>query len=47
MKLEPGTPHVIATGSDHYIQVHDPDLVAEMVRLVIGRAGKGVDHAIP
>jgi hypothetical protein len=22
--LEPGTPHMIATGSDHYIQVREP-----------------------
>lgn len=38
VKLEPGTPHIIATGSDHYIQVHQPDLVTQIVRLVIERA---------
>ena len=35
--LRPGTPHVIATGSDHYVQVSNPDLVADTALLVIGR----------
>jgi pimeloyl-ACP methyl ester carboxylesterase len=35
--LEPGTPHMIATGSDHYIQVRAPDLVIAATRLVLGR----------
>ncbi|MEO8906969.1 MAG: alpha/beta fold hydrolase [Microbacteriaceae bacterium] len=35
--LEPQTPHVFATGSDHYVQIKDPDLVTSMVKLVIGR----------
>ncbi len=35
--LEPGTPHMIATGSDHYIQVREPGLVIAATRLVIGR----------
>jgi pimeloyl-ACP methyl ester carboxylesterase len=35
--LEPNTPHMIATGSDHYIQVREPDLVIAATRLVIGR----------
>jgi pimeloyl-ACP methyl ester carboxylesterase len=35
--LEPGTPHMIATGSDHYIQVREPDLVIAATRLVTGR----------
>jgi hypothetical protein len=26
VKLEPDTPHIFATGSDHYIQIHQPDL---------------------
>lgn len=38
VKLEPDAPHIIATGSDHYIQVHQPDLVIEAVRLAIERA---------
>ena len=35
--LRPGTPHTLATGSDHYIQVSNPDLVADTALLVIGR----------
>ena len=26
VKLEPQTPRIFATGSDHYVQIHDPDL---------------------
>ena len=36
--LEPDTPHIFATGSDHYIQVHQPDLVIQAIRLVVERA---------
>ncbi len=36
--LEPNTPHVFATGSDHYVQIRDPDLTASMIRLVVDRA---------
>ena len=36
--LGDGTPHVVATGSDHYIQVRQPDLVADTALLVIERA---------
>jgi pimeloyl-ACP methyl ester carboxylesterase len=36
--LEPDTPHVRATGSDHYVQLHDPDLVSSMIRLVLHRS---------
>jgi pimeloyl-ACP methyl ester carboxylesterase len=38
VKLEPDTPHIFATGSDHYIQVHQPDLVVQSIRLIIERA---------
>lgn len=38
--LEPNTPHMIATGSDHYIQVREPDLVIAAARLVTGRTGQ-------
>ena len=31
------TPHLIATGSDHYVQVRDPDLVAGAALIVIER----------
>lgn len=36
--LGTNVPHVIATGSDHYVQVRQPDLVAEAALVVIGRA---------
>ncbi|WP_025737294.1 alpha/beta fold hydrolase [Mycobacterium genavense] len=36
--LRPQTPHLIATGSDHFVQIHQPDLVAAGVRLVIQRS---------
>lgn len=36
--LVPGTPHIIAEGSDHYIQVRQPDLVTSAVLLVLRRA---------
>lgn len=35
--LRPQTPHLIATGSDHFIQIHQPDLVVAGVRLVMQR----------
>ncbi|SEF11319.1 Pimeloyl-ACP methyl ester carboxylesterase [Rhizobiales bacterium GAS191] len=41
VKLEPDAPHIFATGSDHYIQVHQPDLVIQSIRLVIERAKQG------
>lgn len=36
--LEPATPHVFATGSEHYIQLSQPDLVISATELVIARA---------
>ncbi|WP_327426646.1 alpha/beta fold hydrolase [Streptomyces sp. NBC_01236] len=39
--LAPQTPHLLATGSDHYVQVHDPDLTISAIRLVVGRAAHG------
>ena len=38
VKLEPQTPHILATGSDHYVQLHDPDLVTSVIRLIFDRA---------
>jgi hypothetical protein len=35
--LEPQTPHILATGSDHYVQIHDPDLTISTVRLIVKR----------
>lgn len=40
VKLEPDTPHIFATGSDHYIQIHQPDLVIQSIELVTERAKK-------
>jgi pimeloyl-ACP methyl ester carboxylesterase len=37
VRLEPQTPLVYATGSDHYVQLHDPDLTTEIVRLILDR----------
>ncbi|MFJ3977413.1 alpha/beta fold hydrolase [Streptomyces sp. NPDC090021] len=36
--LRPQTPHLSATGSDHYVRLHDPDLTIAAVRLVADRA---------
>jgi pimeloyl-ACP methyl ester carboxylesterase len=36
--LRPLTPHIDATGSDHFIQFHQPDLVTAGVNLVIQRS---------
>jgi hypothetical protein len=38
VKLEPRTPHIFATGSDHYVQINDPDLTISVVKLILGRA---------
>jgi pimeloyl-ACP methyl ester carboxylesterase len=38
--LRPQTPHMIATGSDHFIQVHQPDLVVAGVRLAMQRSAQ-------
>ncbi|MHA7651455.1 alpha/beta fold hydrolase [Mycobacterium sp. ML4] len=36
--LRPQTPRISATGSDHFIQVHQPDLVTASIDLVIQRS---------
>ncbi|MFF4232366.1 alpha/beta fold hydrolase [Streptomyces sp. NPDC001820] len=41
VELAPQTPHLLATGSDHYVQVHDPDLTISAIRLVRGRTSHG------
>lgn len=41
VNLEPQTPHFLATGSDHYVQIHDPDLTIGAIRLVVGRVNNG------
>jgi hypothetical protein len=38
--LRPRTPHTFATGSDHYIQVHQPDLVLATTGLLIDRSAQ-------
>ncbi|MFD8793572.1 alpha/beta fold hydrolase [Streptomyces vinaceus] len=37
VELGEQTPHLLATGSDHYVQLHDPDLTISAIRLVAGR----------
>jgi pimeloyl-ACP methyl ester carboxylesterase len=37
VSLVPSTPHIFATGSEHYIQLSQPDLVVNATRLVIRR----------
>lgn len=39
--LSPSTPHVLATGSEHYIQLSQPDLVIKATELVIARSQAG------
>jgi pimeloyl-ACP methyl ester carboxylesterase len=39
--LEPQTPHIFATGSDHYVQIHDPDLTVSTIRLIVERVRGG------
>jgi pimeloyl-ACP methyl ester carboxylesterase len=36
--LRPQAPHIIATGSDHFIQIHQPDLVVAGVDLAMQRS---------
>jgi hypothetical protein len=38
--LRPQTTHILATGSDHYIQVHQPDLVMAITELLIDRSAQ-------
>ena len=37
VRLESQTPHILATGSDHYVQLRDPDLTTSVIRLVLDR----------
>jgi hypothetical protein len=36
--LRPQTPHMVATDSDHFIQIHQPDLVVAAVALATQRS---------
>jgi pimeloyl-ACP methyl ester carboxylesterase len=36
--LRPQTPHVFATGSDHFVQIHQPDVVVAAVGLAMQRS---------
>jgi pimeloyl-ACP methyl ester carboxylesterase len=40
VQLQPHTPQILATGSDHYIQWREPDLVTGATRLVADRAAR-------
>jgi pimeloyl-ACP methyl ester carboxylesterase len=37
VELAPATPQILATGSDHYIQFSQPDLIVSATELVLGR----------
>jgi pimeloyl-ACP methyl ester carboxylesterase len=39
--LEPQAPHILATGIDHNVQVHAPDLTTTVIRLIWARARDG------
>lgn len=41
VRLEPRTPHILATGSDHYVQINDPDLTIGAIRLILDRVKTG------
>jgi pimeloyl-ACP methyl ester carboxylesterase len=43
VELAPTTPQTFATGSEHYIQLSQPDLVINATRLVISRAATSTD----
>ena len=43
VSLEPLTPHIFATGSDHYVEINDPDLTIAVIRLIVDRARHGRD----
>jgi hypothetical protein len=45
VSLEPQTPHILATGGDHNVQVHAPDLTTSTIRPVWGRARAGAGDA--
>jgi hypothetical protein len=38
VQIAPQAPQILATGSDHYVQVRQPDLVIAAQRLVAERA---------
>jgi hypothetical protein len=38
---EPQTPHILATDSDHYVQIRDPDLTVSTIRLIVERVRRG------
>ena len=37
VRLEPRTPHILATGSDHYVQANDPDLTIGAIKSILDR----------
>jgi len=36
--LRPNTPHILVTGSDHYVQAHQPDLIVAITEMVAKQA---------
>jgi pimeloyl-ACP methyl ester carboxylesterase len=45
VELVPTTPQIFATGSEHYIQLSQPDLVIDAIRLVIRRAAASISSS--
>ena len=41
VNLEPLTPHIFATGSDHYVEINDPGLTIRVIELILDRARHG------
>jgi hypothetical protein len=41
VELEPGTPHVFAEGSSHYVQIEAPTLTIATVKTIFERAKLG------
>ena len=41
VSLEPLTPHIFATGSDHYVEINEPDVTISAIRLILDRARAG------
>jgi hypothetical protein len=41
VNLEPLTPHIFATGSDHYVEINDQDLTISVIKLILDRARHG------
>jgi hypothetical protein len=45
VELVPTTPQTFATGSDHYVQLSQPDLVVNATRLLVSRAAASTNSS--